>query len=79
MKKITVSILVLCLLLALSAAAFADDGFVFKQGFDLDYPGRSRLTVLSAGLTLSFVRLCVNISAGDMRLFLSTGMSKMPS
>ena len=43
MKKITVSVLVLCLLLALSSAAFADDGFVFKQGFDLDYPPYSYL------------------------------------
>ena len=43
MKKIFASVLVLCLIFALASTAFADDGFVFKQGFDLDYPPYSYL------------------------------------
>ena len=43
MKKIFASVLVLCLIFAFASTAFADDGFVFKQGFDLDYPPYSYL------------------------------------
>ncbi len=43
MKKIFAMLLALSLVLALGTMAFADDGFVFKQGFDLDYPPYSYL------------------------------------